>query len=84
MPQDQRIGAIDVHNAINKMFDTFKAYHGEDAYLYAYAVCSGMLTGSAFSMSQREIETLLSQINNKTEETMHKLTLETLSAKEPA
>lgn len=78
-----RITSIDVNKAMDKMLETLKAYYGkEDGYMYAYATLAGTLAGMTYGVDQKTVETIVEQFNNKTEETMHKLTLEALSAKE--
>ena len=81
----KRITSMDFNSAIDKLLDTLKARHGrEDGYMYAYATVAGILCGCSYAMDEKEKQIILDQLNNKIEETMHRVTLEALSAKETA
>lgn len=80
-----RITSMDFNSTTNKLLDTLKARHGrEDGYMYAYATVAGILCGCSYAMDEKEKQIVLDQLNNKIEETMHQITLESLRAKEPA
>jgi hypothetical protein len=80
-----RITSMDFNHAVNKLLDTLKARHGrEEGYMYAYATISGILCGCSYAMDEKEKQIVLNQLNNKIEETMHQITLESLRAKETA
>lgn len=81
----EKITSMDFNSCVNKLLDTLKARHGrEDGYMYAYATVAGILCGCSYSMSEEEKKIILKQLDNKIEETMHQITLESLRAKEPA
>ena len=81
----KQITSMDFNSATDNLLDTLKALHGrEDGYMYAYAVVAGILCGCSYAMDQKEKQIVLDQLNNKIEDTMHRITLEALSAKETA
>ena len=80
-----RITSMDFNSVTDKLLETLKALHGrEDGYMYAYATVAGILCGCSYAMDDKEKQIVLDQLNNKIEETMHRVTLEALSAKETA
>jgi len=80
-----KITSMDFNSTTNKLLDTLKARYGrEDGYMYAYATVAGILCGCSYAMDEKEKQIVLEQLNNKIEETMHQITLESLRAKESA
>ena len=85
-----KVYPTDVLRSVDRMVDTMKAYYDtQDSHSPAvYARLVGMLSGTIMSISwdlpQDARKKLIDDFEKQTQDYMHKLTLETLRAKETA